>query len=227
MAFSHSLPMIRLAVLSAVTILSLIVLALCAHLLSFTNKFLGAGTYFTFSALGLATALLSLLTLPVMIFIDFKRNGAFTSLIAVELGWLGFLWVMWLATAGTTASSNAPGTSCSNFIISEVKTACSELQAVEAFAFLSWIALFFYFISLLVFSAVASSKGNGRVWFGTVKETDFNADSVHNHGEKAGVSVNQVPMTVTPAAQYTGQPQYPPQQGLGQPAQVHPSYPQV
>lgn len=54
--------------------------------------------------------------------IDRSRKGAFTSMIAVEIGWLGrslfvsqeilpdifligFLWIMWLASAATTANT--------------------------------------------------------------------------------------------------------------------------
>lgn len=66
------------------------------------------------------------------------RRGAFTSVVITELVWIGILWVLWLATAAYTSSVDAFGT-C-DFINDDVNKACQESLAVEAFAFLSWIA---------------------------------------------------------------------------------------
>lgn len=65
------------------------------------------------------------------------RKGAFTSVVITELVWIGILWVLWLAVGSYIASIDPFGT-C-DFINDKVNAACRETQAVEAFAWLSWI----------------------------------------------------------------------------------------
>ncbi|KAF9004794.1 hypothetical protein BDQ17DRAFT_1171965, partial [Cyathus striatus] len=189
-----------------VSVFSLIVMAMCAHLISFTISL--DNIYFNFSALGLATALLTMLTVPAMIIVDMSRKGAFTSMIAVELGWIGFLWVMWLATAALTADNNITGGSCGRQLFSAFVTACGEINAIEAFAFLNWLALVGYFALLLAYSIVANNNGNEGVWMSSVKYTDFGAAATNQPtGEKIAQANYQSPNTTgTPV------PTYPPQQ---------------
>lgn len=69
---------------------------------------------------------------------------------------LGFLWILWLATAGTTASTNFTGGRCgilsgckAKFLSSQTYSftislanwsmICAETNAIEAFAFLNWL----------------------------------------------------------------------------------------
>ena len=58
------LPLVRLGVFGGVCVLSLIVFALSAHIISYTSSF--RGYYYTFTALSLATAILTLLSLPAL-----------------------------------------------------------------------------------------------------------------------------------------------------------------
>jgi len=62
--FNKILPLARIGVFGAVSFMSLIVLALSAHLISVTSG--SYGYYYGFTALGIATAILSLATLPAM-----------------------------------------------------------------------------------------------------------------------------------------------------------------
>ncbi|KAF8309161.1 hypothetical protein DL93DRAFT_1786254 [Clavulina sp. PMI_390] len=189
----------RLPVFALVLIFSLVVLGLDAH---FDSEFSGSTTLFGitytysapgFSKLGIATAVLTLVSLIPMLVIDFIRKGAPTSLIVVELGWLGFLWIMWLATAADTASFGSCSDSGNSF--------CSQFQAAEALSFLTWLLLMGYWILLLVFSVMAHSAGNQNVWMTGVSDAEFTTGGV-NHGPAmghAGVVGGEKPVSEVPA----------------------------
>ncbi|PSR71773.1 hypothetical protein PHLCEN_2v12353, partial [Hermanssonia centrifuga] len=163
-----------------VSLFSLIVLALSANWISVTTTKLHL--YYNYAALGVATSVLTF-TLPVMLIIDLLRRGAFTSMILVELCWLGFLWVMWLAT-GALAADNLGGfvDGCSSsFFANWWNTGCSETQAITAFSFLNWIALTGYLALLLTMSILAANRG-GPVWMTSVKEANFAPVNVNMSG---------------------------------------------
>ncbi|KAG1828173.1 hypothetical protein EV424DRAFT_1536931 [Suillus variegatus] len=182
----------RITLFSLAIAFSLIGLGLNAYFISLTVSY---DFYFTFSALGLATAMLTLFTIPVMLIIDFVRRGAFTSMVVFELSWLFTLAILWVATAGEAVSTfnfyyprgciYADGT--------EAETYCLELQAVEAFAFLNFFIFLGYTGVLLVFSIIGSTRGNG-VWTYSVKEATF-------LGQKSQPIQQQVPLS-----QYSGAP---------------------
>ncbi|KIJ66360.1 hypothetical protein HYDPIDRAFT_109368 [Hydnomerulius pinastri MD-312] len=206
---------VRIAVLGLSTLFSIIALGLSAHLISLTETYFDL--YFVFSALGVAAGVLSFLTLPVMLFVDFVRHGAFTSMIVVELVWLFILWVLWIATAGeaVTAFNFYFPYGCVYNNLPTTNQACHEIQAVEAFAFLNFILLMVYNIFLLVVAIIAANNGNG-VWLSSVKESTFFAPSnppVQQH------QMGQYNSTPAP------QPQAVPQQYTGTPGTpVHPQY---
>lgn len=162
------LPLLRLTVLSTSVLFSIIVIGLAGNLIHFTTYWWGY--YYVFSALSLATAVLTLITLPVMIAVDFMRTGAFTSKIVVELVWLFFLWVLWIASAGMSASAASTEVSggC-NYIDSDLNTACREISAITAFDFIIWFLLSAYMISLLVI-AIRGHQNGAPVWSSSVKE---------------------------------------------------------
>ncbi|KAF9225383.1 hypothetical protein BS17DRAFT_794966 [Gyrodon lividus] len=211
---------VRIAVLALSTIFSIVVLGLAAHLIWLTIQY--DNYYLIFCALGIAAAVLSLVTLPVMLVTDFVRRGAFTSMIVVELVWLFILWVLWVATAGEAVSA-------SNYyftygcIYTEdplVNQACHEFQAVEAFAFLNFIILLLYTVFLLISALVATSRGNG-IWLSSVKESTFFPSSnppVQQH------PMGQYDNTLAPQhqavpQQYTGAPVQPQYTGSTVPSQ--------
>ncbi|KAF8284478.1 hypothetical protein DL93DRAFT_2146915 [Clavulina sp. PMI_390] len=111
-----------------------------------------------------------------MIVIDIIRKGSVTSMIAIELGWLGFLWIMWLATAADTASNKT----CSNSVVSylgsldsTISSLCSQFRAAEAFSFLTWLLLMGYWALLMIFSVMAHSSGNQNIWTTAVSDAGF------------------------------------------------------
>ncbi|KAF8503324.1 hypothetical protein F5888DRAFT_975674 [Russula emetica] len=89
----------RVVTFSTTIFFSLIVMSLSANLISLTMP----AFYFNFSALALATALLSLLTVAIMLVVDRLRQGSIFSYIVVEIVWLSILWVLWLITGSYAA----------------------------------------------------------------------------------------------------------------------------
>ncbi|KAG0707551.1 hypothetical protein DFH29DRAFT_844631 [Suillus ampliporus] len=198
--------MIRLILFSISIVFSLIVLGLDAYFLSVTVPL---QFYFTFSALGVATAVLTILTVPIMLIVDLIRHGAVTSMIVVELVWLSILWVLWVATAGEAANGFNLYFPRGCIYATDDPTAnayCMELQAVQAFAFLNFFIFLGYTCTLLVLSIISASRGKS-VWTSSVKQSTFLAPS--------SGPVQQVPLAQysgAPAPGYTGTPVSQPQQ---------------
>ncbi|KAI0698610.1 hypothetical protein BC835DRAFT_646204 [Cytidiella melzeri] len=169
----HWLPLTRTIVFGVVTLLSIIVLGLAAHMISETTA--NADIYFTFDAFAVAVSVMTWCTLPAMWIIDRLRHGAITSFIFVELIWLGILWVLWLASAALSAS-DISGVDCavadSIFIPSWIHTACGEAKAVTAFGWLIWFALSGYLVALLFLSITAHNNGS-PVWRSSVRDATF------------------------------------------------------
>ncbi|KAF8140650.1 hypothetical protein EV363DRAFT_1207402 [Boletus edulis] len=160
---------IRIAVLGVTTLFSIIVLAISAHLISQTQQYFGATA--TFSSLALAVAVISLVTLPVMLVVDFIRSGAFTSMIVVELAWLYTLCILWVAAAGETVTEyNLFFPFGCDFLDTIVNGMCQSTQVIEAFSFLNFIIMLLYASVLSVMAVVAATRGQG-VWLSSVKES--------------------------------------------------------
>ncbi|KAH0837969.1 hypothetical protein J3R83DRAFT_6206 [Lanmaoa asiatica] len=160
---------IRQGVLGVTTLFSLIVLAISANLISQTQQYFSITA--TFCALGIAVAVISLVTLPVMLVVDIIRRGAFTSMVVVELAWLSTLWILWVATAGETVSGNNLSFpfGC-DYVNTLYNGMCQQTQAIEAFSFLNFIILLFYTGFLSVLAVIAASRGQS-VWLSSVRES--------------------------------------------------------
>jgi hypothetical protein len=195
----------RITLFSITIAFSLIGLGLNAYFLSLTEPH---NFYFIFSALGVATALLTIVTIPIMLILDFIRRGAFTSMIVFELSWLFILAILWVTTAGEAVSTSnyyyPQGCVATDSIDN---TYCMEVQAVEAFAFLNFFIFLGYTCVLLVFSIIGSTRGN-TIWTRSVKEATFLA-------QKSWPVQQQVPLNQysgAPPTGYTGTPVSQPQQ---------------
>lgn len=160
----------RVVVLILTIVLSIIVLGLAADLTSTTETYLHGA--FTFASMGIASSVISLVTLPVLLIVDMLRTGAFTSMIVVELVWLFIVWVLWLTTAALTAQAGQEIPSNCNFVVAFFTTGCHELQAIEAFSFLNWILLMIYSIVVLVMAIIGSTRGH-KTWTNSVKHAIF------------------------------------------------------
>ncbi|KAH9947319.1 hypothetical protein B0H21DRAFT_348128 [Amylocystis lapponica] len=161
------LQIVRLVLFIFTFLCAIIVVGIAGDLTSISETYLGG--YFVFAVLGIATAVLTILTLPAMIIIDYFRNGAFTSMIVVELSWLSVLWILWLAAGATAANSLSTYFGTCLYINDIINKGCHESQAIEAFVWLAWITLFGYTVLLLVMSIVKMTRGK-NVWFSSIKE---------------------------------------------------------
>lgn len=227
--------LIRLAVFAAVSVFSIIVLGIAAHMISVTVSTIGF--YWTFAALGIATACLTIFTLPGLAALSIARKGALPNFIVVEAGWLTLLWILWLSTAAhiSNATSILP-TSCDFDLYIRGKTiACREFQAFQAFAWLNWIMLIGYTAFSIVLAFIQQLRGN-IVWNRSVNDVDLFAPSAIQAGmvgEKPmqpGMMPQQqiVPQQVgTPQQQVPQQLSYTPQSGYTNQTGAHSSYPQV
>ncbi|THU91972.1 hypothetical protein K435DRAFT_726568 [Dendrothele bispora CBS 962.96] len=208
MAFASTF---RLGALVALILCSLVVLGLSAHLTSESEE--AFHLIDAFEGLGIATAAITIATVPLMVGVELTRKGAFTSMVVVELTWLGILWVLWLATAsgadtiqffnlafplGCDRLHQVAEIELPRSAADELTAACRETQAVAAFGFLGWIILMFYWVFLLIVSITAASHGNSQVWFSSVH--DMNAydskeasmSQTHNMGTMQSHHTQQV-----------------------------------
>ncbi|KAJ6493445.1 hypothetical protein C8R45DRAFT_900856 [Mycena sanguinolenta] len=196
--------LIRLVVLSTVLLFALIALGVAAAFTSTSTSLIGV-TY-PFAALGIATAVFTIVTVPPMIGLEILRPGSPTSMIIVEILWLGalnlitarFLSIMWLATGADTASntigcgSNAEKQESAFDKEAGVPTSetadgiCSELEALEAFAFLNWIILMGYIGMLLVMSVMAATRKHTNVWTSSVANAPFSEPEKNSSVPNAG-----------------------------------------
>jgi len=174
--------------------------------------------------MGIATGVLTITTIPAMLIIDMVRKGAFTSMVLVELIWLGILWVLWLAQAGLSASADvifAVGCPYSETLDPVNAEACKEFAVIEAFSFLNWLALFGYWIAILVLSLMGAQRGNA-VFKSSVAEAPFlqprATAPAYNPDAKVSMQQQQQP-------QYAMQQQQPVQQQYAAQPQFQAGYP--
>ncbi|GJE84953.1 MARVEL domain-containing protein [Phanerochaete sordida] len=221
----HWIQLARLAVFGTVSVLAIIVMGLAAGWIASTEKELDS--YFAYAALAVAVPVLTLFTVPPMLVVDLLRRGAFTSMILVEVVWLGILWVLWLATAAYAADQlGGFGGSChSRFYPSWWTTGCSETQAITAFSFLIWLALLGYWIALVTIASISATRGAPGVWYASVRDAQFDPStnkvdltgamgSAEHKGEASPVAAAAaLPQGYPPAPQPAGpQPGYQPTQ---------------
>jgi len=138
----------------------------------------------TLALLNVAVAALTILTVPVMLTIDLLRRGAFTSLVVVEVCWLGLLAIVWIAAASFTTTSITNLIQLCNVStnrdVSTLQALCTDSRVSAAFGFIAWLSLVGYVIILLVMSVMSQSKG-APVWKSTVKDGKFVANAAVAH----------------------------------------------
>jgi len=154
---------IRLAAFGTVIIFSLVVMGLTAHLDAALNE---GDIYFVNFAL--AISVLSQFTIIPIIIIERVCEGAITSLIIVELIWVGLLWVLWLVSGSSSATLGIGEFVCNqDYLSAAVWSVCNQVYAITTFSFLNWVILMGWFSTLLVFGF------RGKHWYSSVSRTDI------------------------------------------------------
>ncbi|KAL5527210.1 hypothetical protein ACEPAG_6001 [Sanghuangporus baumii] len=169
MASQNFLWFARVGTFGTLLLFSLIEMALGAAYIAKLDD-LGFGSP-NFAGLAVAISVITLVIITPMFAIDFVRRGAVTSWVIVELGVTGVLMILWLATAATTADFTDGSVDCDG-LRGDSEFICRTYQAIEAFAFINWLLLLFYFSALIGFSVTAQTRRNPP-WRGTVRDTDF------------------------------------------------------
>ncbi|KAJ7214879.1 hypothetical protein GGX14DRAFT_562910 [Mycena pura] len=167
------LHLVRLAVLVTATLFAIIPMGIGAALAAASDPF----PVPAYAALAIASGVLTLVTVPAMICLEIMRPGGPTSMVIVEIFWLGILSILWLATGAETAAVlQAVDDISLSFGFGSLCGAddgfsngfCSEARAVAAFSFLNWLLLMCYVVTLFFYSLMASSRKQTGVWTSSV-----------------------------------------------------------
>jgi len=205
----------RLVTFSTTILFSVIVMSLSADLISLTTPIF----YYKFSALALATSLLTMFSVGVMLVVDLLRQGSVFSYIVVEIGWLSILWVLWLSSGSYAAWTDGqlinafPGeSSCTFGFFSDSRAVqiCQEIKAIMAFSFLTWILLMSYTVLLLLLAIRAQEQGNSA-WTSGVRDGVLFYSIRKTTGGTAQVQAAQATYSLPPLQQPLPE-QSPPQQ---------------
>lgn len=175
----------RLGSLTLATITAVIVLGLCSSSTSAFHSVLGGvfnGQSLTYANLGIASGAMAIITLPIMIFVDFINDGRTGLPILIEVPWLCVLWVMFLATGISTKNfvhdnwtvPNGSGATCDEIDsrFPDVRKICNEWTPIEIVSWISAGLLFLYSITLLIIS-VMRSYGGRSMWGTSVKNSEI------------------------------------------------------
>ncbi|KAF9500197.1 hypothetical protein BDN71DRAFT_1440778 [Pleurotus eryngii] len=147
---------LRYMIFAILIVTSLIAFAVSAHFLNLTRSNFGGLLYF--SPLVIAVGAFSFVSLIACFLLDLiTRSKIFTSKIAFEIGFMGFLFCAWMGAAGYSAWSNEQTfgkiDGC-NFRRDVLRSMCSELPVVVAFSFISAFVCLFYCALLILFGVI-------------------------------------------------------------------------
>ncbi|KAI6146307.1 hypothetical protein BKA82DRAFT_142902 [Pisolithus tinctorius] len=206
------IPLIRAIIFALATLFSVVVLGICAHLEYLTSG--NTNSYLSFAAFGLASACVTAVTLPLFFILGHARRGVFTSMVIFEIVWFLVLWVLWVATVGDTVVDRAyffpEGCVLNNrkntahCSLASVNQICYEVTVVEAFSFLNFFAVFFYYDILVLYAIICAIRGKG-IWTISVR------DAANSGPYNPVVAMTQSQYPQQPAPQY---PQYPGYQNM-------------
>ncbi|KAF8839297.1 hypothetical protein BDN67DRAFT_781701 [Paxillus ammoniavirescens] len=208
------IPLLRTTVFSLATVSALVVLGICAHIQWLISP-LRNPIFLSFSAFGIAAASVTVVSLPLMLFLGTRRRGVFTSMIVFEIVWCLVLWVLWVATAGDTAADRAYyfPEGCIFQDSPTTNQICIEFTVVEAFAFLNFLCVFVYYDVVFLYAIINAIRGK-PIWTASVKEADTTS------GPNTAIPLNQPQYNTVPGAQYQN---YNPN---APPPQLYNAYPQ-
>jgi len=145
----------------ALLLVDIVVLALSARVNRF-QEFFYAADLFPF-----ALSIITLVVLCSAIALDFATEDAYTGRAQIEIGYLGILSVLWLA-------SNIFSTSRWRFVplicysipaeFPDEGAWCRNLQALKAFVWIEFLLCFLTMIVTLRYSIMQNAYGNKHIW---------------------------------------------------------------
>ncbi|KAI1787348.1 hypothetical protein LXA43DRAFT_1029677 [Ganoderma leucocontextum] len=169
----------RLGSLTLATLAAVIVLGLCISSTSAFHQLLDGvfgGQTLTYANLGIASAAMAVLTLPIMMFVDFINDGRIGLPILIEIPWLCVLWIMFISTGVSTkhfANDNTiPGSTCDERVFDEAKKICHEWAPIEIVSWVTAGLLFLYSITLLGITITRAYAGKS-MWGTSVKNSEI------------------------------------------------------
>ncbi|KAI6006847.1 hypothetical protein EDD15DRAFT_5055 [Pisolithus albus] len=197
------IPSLRTIVFAVVSLLALAVFGISIHLLFI----LGLPTpSMTFTAFGLAAGCVTIVSLPLFFILGHAIRGACTSTVIFEIIWFFSLWVLWVATAGSTIVDRASNFPSCAYYTQEI---CYEITVLEVLAFINFFATFFYHDVLFLYAIVCAIRGR-RIWTMSVR------DAANGGPYTPAIVMTQPPYLQQVAPQYPQYPGFPVQQYSGQ-----------
>lgn len=206
---------VRMVMFGIISTFSIFILGIDAHIASVLSQ---AGITSSGNAVSLAIAILTLLILPPILAISIMRKGHVANMIAVELGVMSILWILWIAASAMT--TNQLLFYC-DFIVNDTVLNCSEPLAVQAFAWLNWVIITKYILILLILAILQHVRGN-PIWTRPITNVDLFAPRVFIatgpvYDPKTGGYTTQQPVAYATQQPVVYTPQqtqsYPPAQG--------------
>ncbi|KAF5366280.1 hypothetical protein D9758_005663 [Tetrapyrgos nigripes] len=138
-------------------ICNLIVLALASRVNHFQEFFFVADLF------PFALSIVCLVTLTIMLGLDFATANSFTGRPQFEIGLFGLLTIFWLAFNSFSTSRWGHVTMSCNAIPSgfdDVKGWCTDLNALKAFVWIEWVM--FFLTTIITFRYVVTQKNRGN-----------------------------------------------------------------
>ncbi|KZT57599.1 hypothetical protein CALCODRAFT_517372 [Calocera cornea HHB12733] len=216
----------RIILLSLISILAAGTAGLSGYLLALLNEALGGyDAAFGFLGFSLACGVITVITIAIVRIMDWTMVDSWMSRTAVELGWLGVLWVLWMGSAGYTTSLIAPLDlgSCSDYY-GEDSVVCSQAEALQAVGWVEWLLLVTLFTWELVFAILAHQRGYPGIWMAHANRHVLGTKPVPGGGQARYVTVGTNDYGMEQMKAYDapfpaqGQGQYGQQGAYGQPA---------
>ncbi|EJU00610.1 hypothetical protein DACRYDRAFT_117089 [Dacryopinax primogenitus] len=171
---------VRLIILGLASLFSPVTLALAARILSFFGGVRGGGRD-PWAGMALAVALFTkLASITSYVTVAVFGSTTFVSWTAVELSVLGFLWILWIASAGWTTTIFRPANlgSCgpnSGYVIAEYQVVgtitmadaeaiCSWVEAIMGCSWIAWLLLTTLLVWEIVLLVFALRAGHTGIW---------------------------------------------------------------
>ncbi|PIL26016.1 hypothetical protein GSI_11770 [Ganoderma sinense ZZ0214-1] len=167
----------RVGSLVLATIFALVAFALSAQSKAAENHLVKSTTLVVYSSMGIATGVLTLITMPIMFLRGNVSGMPFSSTVQIELLWTSVLWILWFVTGGLAFSDPdvalfKKDPTCNQLSkFPDLVTMCKDWQPIAALSVVTAVVLLLYTLVLL-FVAVQRAMYKQPIWNATVMESE-------------------------------------------------------